>query len=127
MENVARAIAYLAYAVASADHHVEEIERKAIHKFIDEHWQLLADNEDPFGARTLDFVDKMIPALEENDISTEAAFTHFKEIYEANKELFSKELKTFVLQLCIRVGAAFNQMNKSELVLISRVELLLHG
>ena len=127
MENVARAIAYLAYAVASADQHVNDTERKAIHSFIDEHWQLLADEEDPFGARTLDFVDKIIPALESNHMSSEEAFTHFKEMFEAKKELFSTELKTFIIQLCIRTGAAFNQMNKSELVLISRVELLLHG
>lgn len=127
MENVARAIAYLAYAVASADHHVDDVERKAIHIFIDEHWQILADEDDPFGARTLDFVDKMIPALEANRMSSEEAFTHFKEMFEAKKELFSTELKTFIIQLCIRTGAAFNQMNKSELVLISRVELLLHG
>jgi hypothetical protein len=127
MENVARAIAYLAYAVASADHHVDDVERKAIHIFIDEHWQILANEDDPFGARTLDFVDKMIPALEANQMSSEEAFTHFKEMFEAKKELFSTELKTFIIQLCIRTGAAFNQMNKSELVLISRVELLLHG
>ncbi len=127
MENVARAIAYMAYAVASADHHVDEVERKAIHSFIDEHWQLLADEEDPFAAQTLDFVDKMIPALEANQMSSEEAFNHFKEMFEAKKELFSAELKTFIIQLCIRTGAAFNQMNKSELVLISRLELLLHG
>jgi hypothetical protein len=125
MENVARAIAYLAYAVASADHHVDQTERKAIHSFIDEHWQLLADAEDPFGARTLDFVDKMIPALEVNNMSSEEAFNHFKEMFEAKKGLFSPELRSFIVQLCIRTGAAFNQMNKSELVLISRVELLL--
>ena len=125
MENVARAVAYLAYAVARADQHVNDTERKEIHTFIDEHWKLLADEEDPFGARTLDFVDKMIPALEANQMSTEEAFIHFKEMFEAKKELFSTELKTFIIQLCIRTGAAFNQMNKSELVLISRVELLM--
>ncbi len=125
MENVARAIAYLAYAVASADHHVDETERKAIQSFIDEHWQLLADAEDPFGARTLDFVDKMIPALEVNNMSSEEAFNHFKEMFDAKKDLFSPELRSFIVQLCVRTGAAFNQMNKSELVLISRVELLL--
>jgi uncharacterized tellurite resistance protein B-like protein len=127
MENVARAIAYLAFAVASADQNVNDTERKAIHAFIDEHWQLLADEDDPFGARTLDFVDKMIPALEANRMSSEEAFIHFKEMFEEKKDLFSSELKTFIIQLCIRTGAAFNQMNKSELVLISRVELLLHS
>ena len=69
----------------------------------------------------------MIPASEANQMSTEEAFNNFKEMFEAKKELFSAELKTFIIQLCIRTGAAFNQMNKSELVLISRVELLLHS
>jgi len=67
----------------------------------------------------------MIPALEVNNMSSEEAFNHFKEMFDAKKDLFSPELRSFIVQLCVRTGAAFNQMNKSELVLISRVELLL--
>jgi hypothetical protein len=49
----------------------------------------------------------------------------FKGIYTEKKELFTPELKQFILTICIKTGSAFNRMNKSELVLLSRIELLL--
>ena len=125
MEQVAKAIGYIVYAVASADKHVVEEERKIAHDLINEHWALLVDNEDPFGVRALDFVDKIIVSFEEDHLDSEKAFEMFQAIYNEQKQDFSKDIKQFILDLCIKVGSAFNQMNKSELVLLSRIEMLL--
>lgn len=125
MEQVAKAIGYVVYAVASADNHVALEEKKIAHDLINEHWTLLADNEDPFGVRALDFVDKIIVSFDEDHLDSEKAFDSFKEIFEEQKNDFTPEIKQFILDLCIKVGSAFNQMNKSELVLLSRIEMLL--
>jgi hypothetical protein len=125
MEQVAKAIGYVVYAVASADNHVALEEKKIAHDLINEHWTLLADNEDPFGVRSLDFVDKIIVSFDEDHLDSEKAFDSFKEIFEEQKNDFTPEIKQFILDLCIKVGSAFNQMNKSELVLLSRIEMLL--
>lgn len=125
MEQVAKAIGYVVYAVASADNHVALEEKKIAHDLINEHWTLLADNEDPFGVLALDFVDKIIVSFDEDHLDSDKAFDSFKEIFEEQKNEFTPEIKQFILDLCIKVGSAFNQMNKSELVLLSRIEILL--
>lgn len=125
MEQVAKAIGYIVYAVASADKHVAEEEKKIAHDLINEHWTLLADNEDPFGVRALDFVDKIILSFDEDHLDSEKAFESFQTIYAERNQDFTKEIKQFILDLCIKVGSAFSQMNKSELVLLSRIEILL--
>jgi hypothetical protein len=125
MERVAKAIGYLVYAVASADKHVSEEEKKAVHDIVNERWQVLADQEDPFGVRALDFIDKMMLVLDEKHLNSEDAFELFKEEFLANGELFTTEIKDFIIDVCIKTGSSFNLMNKSELVLISRVEKLL--
>ncbi len=125
MEQVAKAIGYIVYAVASTDKHVAEEEKKIAHDLINEHWTLLADNEDPFGVRALDFVDKIIVSFDEDHLDSEKAFESFKEIFEEQKQDFTIEIRQFILDLCIKVGSAFSQMNKSELVLLSRIEILL--
>lgn len=125
MEIVAKAIGYLVYAVASADKHVAPEEKQIVHDIINENWKLLADKEDPFGARALDFIDKMLGALEAKKVESEDSFELFKEVYDHFPEQFTPELKKFILDVCIKTGSVFNRMNKNELVLLSRIEILL--
>lgn len=125
MEQVAKAIGYLVYAVASADRHVSHEEKKVIHDLVNEHWKTLADKDDPFGAYALDFIDKIVGVLEHEHMKSEEAFDHFKKVYSENRSYFSEELKQFVIELCIKTGVSFNRMNKSELVLLSRIERFL--
>jgi len=125
VEQVAKAIGFLVYAVASADKHITFEEKKVVHDIVNENWQLLADEEDPFGVRALDFIDKMFDVLETKEIRSEEAFSYFKEVYAENRDKFSSELVHFIIHICIKTGSAFNRMNKSELVLLSRIENLL--
>ena len=93
MEQVAKAIGYIVYAVASADKHVAEEEKKIAHDLINEHWTLLADNEDPFGVQALDFVDKIIVSFDEDHLDSEKAFEQFQAIYSERNQDFTKEIK----------------------------------
>lgn len=127
MEQVAKAIGYLVYAVASADKYVSPEEKKVVHDVINENWKKLADKEDPFGVRALDFIDKMVSVLEEKHVDSEEALQLFEEVYLSNKESFDSELKWFILEVCIQTGSAFNRLNKSELVLLSRIEKILRS
>lgn len=127
MEQVAKAIGYLVYAVASADNHVSPEEKKVVHDVINEHWKKLADKEDPFGVRALDFIDKMLEVLDEKHIDSEEAFKLFQEVYAEHKNVFDPDLKWFILEVCIKTGSAFNRLNKSELVLLSRIEKILRS
>jgi len=125
MQRVAEGIGYLVYAVASADKKVRPAEKQIIHDYINENWKLLADNEDPFGVRALDYIDKIVTKFEEHQIESEDAIQAFKVLFQDNKELFTPQIKHFIIDLCIKTGSAFNRMNKHELVLMSRIENLL--
>lgn len=125
MEQVARAIGFLVYAVASADKHVSHEEKGTVHRIVNDNWQILADAEDPFGVRAMEYIDKIMLGLDEQHVDSEKAFLSFEEVYQANLENFTPSLKSFIINVCIETGSAFNRMNKSELVLISRIEMLL--
>lgn len=125
MENVARALGYLVYAVASSDKYVSEEEKKVVHDKLNHEWKLLADSEDPFGVRAMDLIDKMMIKMADLHIESEDAFEEFKKIFEVYRDQFTPEIRKFMIEICISTGSAFNRMNKSELVLISRIEQLL--
>jgi hypothetical protein len=125
MENLARALGYLVYAVASSDKYVSEEEKKVVHDKLNHEWKLLADSEDPFGVRAMDLIDKMMIKMADLHIESEDTFEEFKKIFEVYRDQFTPEIRKFMIEICISTGSAFNRMNKSELVLISRIEQLL--
>lgn len=125
MENVARALGYLVYAVASSDKHVSEEEKKVVHEVLNREWKVLADREDPFGVRAMDLIDKMMIQMDELHINSVDSFAEFQRIYDLHSEQFTPEIRKFMIEICISTGSAFNRMNKSELVLLSRIEQIL--
>jgi hypothetical protein len=67
----------------------------------------------------------MMVVLDEKKVDSEEAFRLFKEVYDENRERFTPGMNNFIVTICIKTAAAFNQLNKAELVLLSRIELLL--
>lgn len=127
MEEILHALSYLFYAVAHADRHVEKSEKLKIHQVVNENWQLLAAKGDPFGIKATELIDKMIVELEEEDFDNEKALEQFIHVFKTHPEFFTPEMKEFTLEVCIRTANTFNQMNKSELVLLSRIERIIYG
>lgn len=127
MENVARIIGYAVFSVLKADRKITDIEKQTVHDFVNENWKLLADQEDPFGVRALDFIDKMMVVLDDKHLTSEDAFVLFKEEFKEYQSSFTPEIKTFIVDLCIKAGNSFNRMNKSELVILSRIEKVVKG
>lgn len=127
MENVARIIGYAVYSIAVADKKVLPEEKQIIHDWVNENWKLLSDKEDPFGVRAMDFIDKMMVVLEEKHMKSDEAFAIFTEEFTVHKKEFTKEIKAFMMELCIKTANVFYRMNKSELILLSRIEKVIKG
>ena len=127
MEKFARCCGYAVYAVAYADKSIEQEERDAIHLFLNENWMELADSSDPFGVKSIEFIEQMMDALVSDKLNSELAYERFKELFDSLQNLLSSNQQKFMLNLCIKVGNAFNRMNKSELVLLSRIERTIHS
>ena len=127
MEKFARCCGYAVYAVAYADKSIEQEERAAIHLFLNENWMELADSSDPFGVKSIEFIEQMMDALVSDKLNSELAYERFKELFDSLQNLLSSNQQKFMLNLCIKVGNAFNRMNKSELVLLSRIERTIYS
>ena len=127
MEKFARCCGYAVYAVAYADKSIEQEERDAIHLFLNENWMELADSSDPFGVKSIEFIEQMMDALVSDKLNSELAYERFKELFDSLQNLLSGNQQKFMLNLCIKVGSAFNRMNKSELVLLSRIERTIYS
>lgn len=127
MEKFARCCGYAVYAVAYADKSIEQEERAAIHLFLNENWMELADSSDPFGVKSIEFIEQMMDTLVSDKLNSELAYERFKELFDSLQNLLSGNQQKFMLNLCIKVGSAFNRMNKSELVLLSRIERTIHS
>jgi hypothetical protein len=87
----------------------------------------LADSSDPFGVKSIEFIEQMMDALVSDKLNSELAYERFKELFDSLQNLLSRNQQKFMLNLCIKVGNAFNRMNKSELVLLSRIERTIHS
>ena len=127
MEKFARCCGYAVYAVAYADKSIEQEERAAIHLFLNENWMELADSSDPFGVKSIEFIEQMMDTLVSDKLNSELAYERFKELFDSLQNLLSSNQQKFMLNLCIKVGNAFNRMNKSELVLLSRIERTIYS
>jgi hypothetical protein len=126
MEEILHALSYLFYAVAHTDRHVDDHERIKIHQVVNENWQLFAVKGDPFGVHAMELIDKMVVELRDEDFDNEKALDQFRNVFDKHPEFFTAEMKEFILEVCIRTANSFNMMNKSELVLLSRIEKMIN-
>ena len=125
MQKVAEAIGYVVYAVASADKRVSDEEKQVIEQYLRENLKMLVHPEDPTGTKSVEIILKKMDFLHQEKMKSEKAFEGFSERYKADKKLFSVEIKQLIMDLCIKAAVAVNRMNKSELVVLSQIELLL--
>lgn len=125
MQKVAEAIGYVVYAVASADMRISDEEKQVIEQYLHKNIKTLVHPEDPIGTKSVEIILKKIDFLLHEKMKSEKAFQVFSERYKADKKLFSAEMKQLILDLCIKAAVAVNRMNKSELVVLSQIELLL--
>ena len=125
MQKVAEAIGYVLYAVASADKRISPEEKQVIELYLRNNQKTLMNLEDPTGTKSVEIILEKMDFLLHQKMKSEMAFQLFSELYQADKKLFSAEIKQLISDICIKAAVAVNRMNKSELVVLSQIELLL--
>lgn len=114
----------LFYAVAMADHsiHVKEVDR--LKEVIHEHWLNLDDIEDEYGTDAAFQIETVFDWFLEYGKDSEEIFEEFEAFYTDHKILFPKNVKQLIMSTARAITAAFAGSNKSELILLGRIELL---
>lgn len=114
------ALANIFYAIAIADKRFELSEKHAIFKEINSNWS--------YNINSLKSSELMFEVLRHNiaqNISDELAFKNFEQYYKVNKGLFSVTTKTAIMDAVNLIASSFAKKNKSELIMLSKTQLLM--
>ncbi|PWL37646.1 hypothetical protein DKG77_15215 [Flagellimonas aquimarina] len=117
----------LFYAVAQADHsvHVKEIDR--LKKTVRESWLQVDAIVDEYGADAAFQIESVFDWLLEYEKNGEDCYEEFEAFYNDNKKMFSEKMKYLIMSTSRAIASAFSGRNKSELILLGRLELLFKG
>lgn len=114
----------LFYAVAMADHsiHVKEIER--LKEVVRNYWLDIDDIKDEYGADAAFQIENIFNKMLEYEKDAENIYEEFEAFYMGHKILFPPKIKQLVMATSRAITSAFAGSNKSELILLGRIELL---
>lgn len=114
----------LFYAVAMADHsiHVNEIER--LKEVVRNHWLDVDDITDEYGADAAFQIEDIFNKLLEYEKDSEEIYEEFEAFYMDHKSFFPSKVKHLIMATSRAITSAFAGSNKSELIILGRMELL---
>lgn len=116
----------LFYAIAAADGIVRKEEVDSLKRIVREEWLDLDDYTDEFGTDSAFQIEIIFEWLDANKPDPQEAFQNFMEFQAENKELFNKQINDKILAASRKIAAAFRGKNKSELVMLARLQSVLN-
>lgn len=115
----------LFYAMAISDGSVHVKEWDKVKEIVKEDWLYVDDFKDRYGTDAANQIEIVFGWLVEYEKSSEECFEEFKEFYLAHPHAFTKEIKSLTGKTANAIANAFSGRNKSELVLLAKINLLL--
>ncbi len=114
----------LFYAMAMADHsiHVQEVEK--LNEVVRDYWLEVDDIEDEYGTDSAFQIVSVFDWLLEYEKDSEEIYEEFEAFYTDNKLLFTPKIKNLAISTSRAITASFSGNNKSELILLGRLQLL---
>lgn len=115
----------LFYAVAAADRVVKEEEEKTLKRIVKEEWVKLEDTTDEYGIDAAYRIEVIFDFLKHRRPDSNQAFEDFKKFKKEHEHLFDEELKNLIWRTAGEIALAFARKNKSELILLSKLKMIL--
>ena len=120
-----RQLGSLFYAVAASDKVVHPLEIKTLKELIIREWNTNEVYREHFGADVIFQMETVFHWLEKNESNPQESFKKFREYYLANKSLFTTDRKKLILETASKIARSFSSINKSELIILSKLDQLL--
>lgn len=114
----------LFYAIAASDKIVRQSEYKELTRFVEEEWKAMDDYEDQFGTDAAYQISIVFEWFDYERMDADDCFESFSDYYQEHKNLFSEERKNLILRTVQKIADAFRGTNKSELIMITKLQLL---
>ncbi len=115
----------LFYAIAAADGIVRKEEVDSLKEIVRKEWLAQDDYLDEFGTDAAFQIEIIFDWLDANKPDPQNAFQTFTDFYTGHKELFNELVKDKILNTSRNLAAAFRGKNKSELVMLAKLQSLL--
>jgi len=115
----------LFYAMAMVDGSVHTKEWDKVKKIVKEEWLYVDDFTDRYGTDAANQIEIVFDGLMEYNKSSEVCFQEFKEFYTAHPHAFTNEIKSLARRTANAIANAFSGRNKSELILLAKLNFLL--
>ncbi|ARV15831.1 hypothetical protein [Polaribacter sp. SA4-12] len=114
----------LFYAVAAADNVVEEIEFNVLKEIVKNKWTKIDSIDDDFHSDAAYKIETVFDWLNNEGFSnSETCYNEFLEFKNEHPSLFTKSIKSLILQTATKIAASVADLNKSELMLVARLSI----
>lgn len=116
----------LFFAVAMVDGSVHNKEVDKLKQLVREKWLPLDAIEDEYGTDSAFQIEIVFDWLLEYEKNSDECFKEFKEFYKEHPEVFTNKVKQLILETSGAIASSFAGKNKSELILLGKLQLLFH-
>ncbi|MBR9853312.1 MAG: hypothetical protein GYB37_01875 [Algicola sp.] len=114
----------LFYAMAMADRSVHINEMEKLNEVVKEHWLDVDDVEDEYGSDAALQIISVFDWLLEYEKDSKEIYEEFEAFYTEHELVFTPKIKSLAMSTSRAITASFYGSNKSELILLGRLQLL---
>lgn len=124
-EEFYNSIGMLFYAIAASDKVVREEEIRTLKKLVKEKWVPIDNVTDEYGTDEAYRIEIVFDWLQENAPEAAWGFNEFKEYKKDHEQLFTLNINQLIWETADAIAASFSGKNKSELIMLSKLKILL--
>jgi hypothetical protein len=118
-------IGELFYAIAASDKVVKKAEYDALRNKVAKRWKNLDEYTDSYNTDAAFQIEIVFDWFDYEHLDGDDCFESFKSYYLNNKSLFTKERKKLIWETADAIASSFSGKNKSELIMLAKLKLLL--
>lgn len=115
----------LFYAIAAADKVVRKSEYDSLKEMVQKDWKDSDDVLDDYGVDAAYQLEIVFDWLDYESLDADLCFESFKDFYKDHPSLFTPKRKELILKTAHAIANTFAGKNKSELILLGKLQLLL--
>ena len=115
----------LFYAIAFVDNTVREEEIEALKRYVSSTWITLDNEPDEYGSDSAFQIEVVFNWLDSEVYDAQESYDDFKAYFNEHKSLFTEKINRRILRTASAIAGAFAGTNKSELILLTQLHLLI--
>ncbi len=127
VDKIHQNIGKLCYAIAMADKKISQEEIATLKAVIDRNWCNLDATSKEFILDGHQEILEIFNHLQSRKAESDSCFKEFREFFMEHQDLFNEDLRKLIWDTAQAIAFSFAQKNKSELVLLAKLKMLLES